>query len=329
MSIFQTFKLKRNMLTACLKRNRRKEATAETALKQNGAMLLKEVIASSYGKCCPIRCFSVEELKKAINICDQRHVLTIDGHYTLYKGSLQGRPICIKEYSPSMNISSVIKEIVIASCMSIQKNVLKLLGCCLETEIPIPVFEFAEIKGTLSYSLFGSSGAEWQPLPWKCRLRVAVDVANAVAYLHTALPRPIIHRNIKPENIILDQSNFTKLSDFSFCVSIPEGETQVKVDVVTGTYGFIAPEYITTSCLTEKADVYSFGMLLLVLLTGQRYFWSLIARDIDDLDEVSNPAKYFVENNRLSEIVDPVVLEEAAGRAEVEQQLQDFATVAI
>ncbi|XP_057961711.1 serine/threonine-protein kinase ZRK1-like [Malania oleifera] len=316
------------MLTACLKRNRRKEATAETALMQNveknGAMLLKEVIASSYGKCCPIRCFSVEELKNAINIHD------IDDDFnTLYKASLQGRPICIKKYSPATNISSVIKEIVIASWMSNHKNVLKLLGCCLETEIPILVFDFAEIMGTLGRSLYGSCEPEWQPLPWKCRLRVAVDVANAVAYLHTALPTPIIHRDIKPENIFLDQSNFAKLSDFSFCISIPEGKTQVKVDVVPGTFGFMAPEHITTCCLTEKADVYSFGMLLLVLLTGQRYFWHKFECGIDDLDEVSNPAKAFVENNRLSEIVDPVVLKEAAGRPGMEQQLQDFATVAL
>ncbi|XP_057961471.1 serine/threonine-protein kinase ZRK1-like [Malania oleifera] len=93
--------------------------------------------------------------------------------------------------------------------------------------------------------------------------------------------------------------------------------------------GFIAPENFSTGFLTEKADVYSFGMLLLVLLTRQRYFWRQIERDIDDLDEVSNPAKYFVENNRLSEIVDPVVLKEAAGRPGMEQQLQDFATVAL
>ncbi|XP_057962241.1 non-functional pseudokinase ZRK6-like [Malania oleifera] len=109
-------------------------------------MLLKEVIASSYGKCCPIRCFSVKELKKAKNICVQRHVFTKDGFHALYKGSLQGRPICIKEYSPATNISSVINEIVIASWMTIHKNVLKLLGCCLETEIPIPMLEFAEIR---------------------------------------------------------------------------------------------------------------------------------------------------------------------------------------
>ncbi|XP_057961714.1 serine/threonine-protein kinase ZRK1-like isoform X2 [Malania oleifera] len=298
-------------------------------VEKNGAMLLKEVIASSYGKCCPIRCFFVEELKKAKDICDRGHAFKKDGFHALFKGSLQGRPICIKEYSPDANISSVINDIVIGSWMSINKNVLKLLGCCLETEIPILVFDFAEIKGTLGLCLYGSHEPEWQPLPWKCRLRVAVDVATAVAYLHTALPTPIIHRDINLENIILDQSNSAKLYNFSLSVSIPEGETQVKVDVVSRTYGFMAPEHITTCFLTEKADVYSFGMLLLVLLTGQKDVWRKIDWNIDDLDEVSNPAKYFVENNRLSESVDPVVLREAAGRPGMEQQLQDFATVAL
>ncbi|XP_057962374.1 serine/threonine-protein kinase ZRK1-like [Malania oleifera] len=245
---------------------------------------------------------------------------------TCWDESSEGRPICIRKYLPA---SSAIKEIVIASWMSNHKNVLKLLGCCLETEIPILVFDFAKIKGTLGRSLYGSYKPEWQPLPWKCRLKVAVEVANAVAYLHTALPTPIIHRDIKPENIFLDQSNFAKLYDFSLCIPIPEGETQVAVGDVSGTFGFLAPENITTYCLTEKADVYSFGMLLLVLLTGQRYFWRQFDLNEADLVELSNATKYFVENNRLSEIVDPVVLKEVAGRPGMEQQLKDFATVVL
>ncbi|XVF06063.1 hypothetical protein REPUB_Repub06bG0016200 [Reevesia pubescens] len=127
------------------------------------------------------------------------------------------------------------------------------------------VYEYAGTKN-LSTCI---SATNVEPLPWKCRLKIAVDLANAVAYLHTAFSRPVIHRDIKCSNIILDQNNVPKLIDFGLCISIPEGQSHV-LDALIGRSGFAAPEYLVRSYLTEKADVYHFGKLLFDLLSGPK-----------------------------------------------------------
>lgn len=99
-------------------------------------------------------------------------------------------------------------------------------------------------------------------------MKIAVELANAIAYLHNAFSRPVIHRDIKSSSILLDHNNVPKLIDFGLCISIPEGQSHVE-DAVIGRTGWGAPEYIATGYLTEKADVYHFGVLLLELLSGK------------------------------------------------------------
>ena len=134
--------------------------------------------------------------------------------------------------------------------MSTYNNVLKLIGCCLETQIPISVYESAE-NGSLSGRFNVTSdhdGAQHQrePLSWQSRLKIAGEIAHAISYLHTAFSRPIVHRDIKPGNVFLDQHDVAKLTEFSLSISIPEGETHVKDDVC-GTALFLCPNYATTS----------------------------------------------------------------------------------
>ncbi|XP_057962363.1 serine/threonine-protein kinase ZRK1-like [Malania oleifera] len=266
-----------------------------------------------------------ERLRSDVNeiaIATRMSIHKKDDGYIFYKGTRQDKPVCIKKFFPSSSkyVSLAINEIANASQVSAHKHVLKLLGCCLETEIPILVYEFVQ-NGTLSDRLYGS---DRQPLPWKCRLRIARDIAHAVAYLHAAFSRPIIHRDIKPSNILLDQQNVAKLSDFSLCISIPEGKQRVK-DAVCGTIGFIAPEYATTGYISEKSDVFAFGVLLLVLLTAQIVWDQKFLHN--DFFLISGRVKYHVENNRFNEIVDSRILEETLWSG-TEQQLQDFTALA-
>ncbi|XWS58179.1 hypothetical protein CRYUN_Cryun08bG0012600 [Craigia yunnanensis] len=267
---------------ACLKVKRR-EDNNQTFFIKNGGVLLKELVAFSNGRPNPIRHFSEEELLRATNYYD-RIVARLDG-YQLYIGSLKDLPILVKKYDidgPWSDFAPY-KDIAIGSQMSVHKNVLKVLGCCLETQQSTIVYEFAGTE-----SLFTCiSATNVQPLPWKCRLKIAVDLANAIAYLHTAFYTPIIHRDIKCKSVILDQNNVPKLIDFGLCISIPEGQSYVNVTTIVGRTGWMAPEYIYNGQkLTEKVDVYSFGKLLLELLRGRETIY------IDILDSETIVEKF-------------------------------------
>ncbi|KAK6288648.1 hypothetical protein POUND7_000189 [Theobroma cacao] len=163
--------------------------------------------------------------------------------------------------------------------MSVHKNVLKVLGCCLETRKPIIVYEFAGSK-ILSTCI---SATNDEPLPWKCRLKIATGIASAVAYLHTAFSRPVIHRDIKCSNILLDQNNVPKLIDFGLCISIPKGQTHVIDDLVLWRILNLTPEYKDRGYLTEKYDVYMFGMFPIQLLSGQNAGYILARHGIENL----------------------------------------------
>jgi serine/threonine protein kinase len=286
------------------------------AFLKNGGVLLEKLVAACDGKPIPIRSFSYEELRRATNNYDQRCVLQVNRWYTWYKGSVNGRIVSIKKYEEDLTFPNSFTDIAMAAKMSSHKNVLRLVGCCLETRLPTLVFEFSD-NGFLSDRLYQCDihgyPREHHPMSWQIRLKIAREIAHAIAYIHTAFSRPIIHRDIKPGNIFLDQHNVPKLADFSLTIQIPEGESHVE-DEVFGSNGFLCPNYLATSRATEKTDVYSFGMLLLVLSTGQR---SYIPQPTTHEDGLIN----YIRNCTISEMVDPAILAEEGG-ASVEQQLQ-------
>ncbi|KAF8376692.1 hypothetical protein HHK36_031640 [Tetracentron sinense] len=230
------------------------------------------MITSFDGRPSPICSFSKKELERATNNYHQDGVLHQGWSYKMYKGTYKDRAISVKKFKldgPGEYIGEYINEVAVASQMGKHKNVLKLLGCCLETEIPTLVYEFAA-GGRLYDHIFEE---ELSPsyLSWEIRLRIATEIADAVAYLHTSLSKPIVHRVINSRTIFLDQNYVAKLFEFGFSISIPLGETHVCADVV-GYFGFTAPESDFTRRYTEKSDVYSFGVVLFEILTGKRVY---------------------------------------------------------
>ncbi|KAJ6434447.1 hypothetical protein OIU84_018040 [Salix udensis] len=317
-------------MTTCWGTKKDKKVNEETAFKEtafirNGSKLLEKLVDIWDGKCNSIRSFSAAELEKTTNNYDIRKMFFRNPFYKLYKGFLQGIPVSVKKFEDDDRAYEYcFNDIVYSSKMSVHKSFVKLLGCCLETQIPILVFEYVG-EWTLEDCLWGPEEARCRPLLWIARSKIAMDMANAVAFLHAAFAKPIVFRNIKPSNILLDDNHEAKLSDFSLAISVPEGESHVS-DEVTGTIGFIAPEYLATNNFNEKQDVFSFGVFLLVLLSGQK------AIDFSRLPEEEVLLRYqvkkCVEDDRLNKIIDSTIIAEGAWPGK-EQQLQAFAALAL
>ncbi|KAL8093056.1 hypothetical protein AgCh_035079 [Apium graveolens] len=212
--------------------------------------------------------FTYEELKNATNNYSSDRILGQGGYGIVYKGILPDQRVVAIKKSKVMDQSQVeqfINEVRILTQV-IHRNVVKLLGCCLECEVPLLVYEF---------------------------------VPNAVAI-------PIIHRDVKLANILLDYNNVAKISDFGASRLIPMDQTEVTT-LVQGTLGYLDPQYFHTGQLTEKSDVYSFGVVLAELLTGRQPIC------MANPQEERNLATYFstsLKENRLFQIIEPRLVKE-------------------
>ncbi|GMH01688.1 hypothetical protein Nepgr_003527 [Nepenthes gracilis] len=177
-------------------------------------------------------------------------------------------------------------------------NLVKLVGYCIEDDQRLLVYEFM-LRGSLENHLFRRS----LPLPWSIRMKIALGAARGLAFLHEEAERPVIYRDFKTSNILLDADYNAKLSDFGLAKDAPEGDKTHVSTRVMGTYGYAAPEYVMTGHLTSRSDVYSFGVVLLEMITGRRSMDKNRPNGEHNLVEWARP--HLGERRRFYRLIDP------------------------
>ncbi|GLU14101.1 hypothetical protein SLE2022_306900 [Rubroshorea leprosula] len=210
--------------------------------------------------------FSYAELRVATDDFSPSHKLGEGGFGPVYKGKLSdGRVVAVKQLSVASHQgkSQFVTEIATISAVQ-HRNLVKLYGCCIEGNRRLLVYEYLENK-SLDQALFGNKDLH---LDWPTRFNICLATARGLAYLHEESRLRIVHRDVKASNILLDAGLCPKISDFGLAKLYDDKKTHISTRVA-GTIGYLAPEYAMRGHLTEKADVFGFGVVALEIVSGR------------------------------------------------------------
>ncbi|KAH9331286.1 hypothetical protein KI387_003394, partial [Taxus chinensis] len=251
--------------------------------------------------------FTLNELKTITKNFRLDYVLGEGGFGRVYKGfidedmkpGLKAQPVAVKvlDLEGHQGHKEWLAEVIFLGQLS-HPHLVKLIGYCCEDEHRLLVYEFMA-KGSLENHLFRKMSV---PLSWSTRMKILLGAAKGLAFLHCA-ENPVIYRDFKTSNILLDNDYTAKLSDFGLAKGGPEGDQTHVSTRVMGTYGYAAPEYVMTGHLTAKSDVYSFGVVLLEILTGRRSMDKTRPSREYNLAEWARP--FLNDKRKLLQILDP------------------------
>ncbi|XP_015695988.2 probable LRR receptor-like serine/threonine-protein kinase At1g56140 [Oryza brachyantha] len=210
--------------------------------------------------------FTSAELKLATDNFSSQNVIGEGGYGPVYKGKLtDGRIIAVKQLSQSSHQGKNEFVTEVATISAVQhRNLVKLYGCCIDSSTPLLVYEYLK-NGSLDRALFGHSTLN---LDWPTRFEIILGVARGLTYLHEESSVRIVHRDIKASNVLLDIDLMPKISDFGLAKLYDEKKTHISTKIA-GTFGYLAPEYAMRGRLTEKADVFAFGVVALEIVAGR------------------------------------------------------------
>ncbi|XP_062094642.1 probable LRR receptor-like serine/threonine-protein kinase At1g07650 isoform X2 [Humulus lupulus] len=245
--------------------------------------------------------FTFKQIKAATNNFDATNKIGEGGFGSVYKGVLlDGTIIAVKQLSSKSKQGNreFINEIGMISALQ-HPNLVKLHGCCIEGKQLLLVYEYME-NNSLAHSLFGPEDGELK-LDWDTRQKICIGIARGLAFLHDESALKIVHRDIKATNILLDKGLTPKIADFGLAKLNEEENTHISTRVA-GTIGYIAPEYALWGYLTDKADVYSFGVMAIEIVAGKN---NMRYRPNRNFVCLLDWAIFLQGSGNLMEVVDP------------------------
>ncbi|KAL5546082.1 hypothetical protein UlMin_005769 [Ulmus minor] len=213
--------------------------------------------------------FELQTLQIATNFFSELNKLGHGGFGPVFKGLMpNGQEVAVKKLSVDsrQGLREFTNEVKLLLKLQ-HKNLVQLLGCCVEGPEKMLVYEYLPNR-SLDYFLFDKKKSA--SLDWATRFRIVTGVARGLLYLHEEAPERIIHRDIKASNILLDDKLHPKISDFGLARLFPGDDTHVNTFRISGTHGYMAPEYAMRGYLSVKTDVFSYGVLVLEIVSGRK-----------------------------------------------------------
>uniref|UniRef100_A0A7N0ZWD3 non-specific serine/threonine protein kinase n=1 Tax=Kalanchoe fedtschenkoi TaxID=63787 RepID=A0A7N0ZWD3_KALFE len=257
--------------------------------------------------------FMFRELASATKNFRQECLLGEGGFGRVYKGKLEktGQIVAVKQLDRNglQGNKEFLVEVLMLSLLH-HPNLVNLIGYCADGDQRLLVYEYLPL-GSLEDHLLDLSPRQ-KPLDWYTRMKIMHGAAKGLEYLHDTANPPVIYRDLKSSNILLDKEHNAKLSDFGLAKLGPVGDKSHVSTRVMGTYGYCAPEYQRTGQLTTKSDVYSFGVVLLEMITGRRVIDTSRPRPEQNLVSWAEPM--FKESQRHAELVDPLLRGDFPGK---------------
>jgi serine/threonine protein kinase len=250
--------------------------------------------------------FTFRELAAATKNFRPECLLGEGGFGRVYRGRLEstGQAVAVKQLDRNgvQGNREFLVEVLMLSLLH-HDNLVNLIGYCADGDQRLLVYEYMPL-GSLEDHLHDLP-PDKEPLDWKTRMKIAAGAAKGLEYLHDKANPPVIYRDLKCSNILLDEGYHSKLSDFGLAKLGPVGDKTHVSTRVMGTYGYCAPEYAMTGQLTIKSDVYSFGVVLLELITGRKAIDN--SRSAGENNLVAWARPLFKDRRKFSQMADPLL----------------------